>query len=90
MAEVQGDPAAGLLQVYVSYATAQREFLRPMRVEPGTTVTLEMRGLGEMTGTVAWWTQGRLGIALDRPIDPSRARKPVGTGTTTPNTRRRR
>jgi len=38
MAEAQGDPAAGLLQVYVSYATAQREFLRPMRVEPGTTV----------------------------------------------------
>ena len=53
-------------------------------VEPGTAVTLEMRGLGEMTGTVAWWTHGRLGIALDHPIDPARARKPVGTGTSTP------
>ena len=34
MAEV----SAGLLQVYVCYATPQREFLRPMRVEPGTTI----------------------------------------------------
>jgi hypothetical protein len=43
-----------------------------------------MRGLGEMTGSVAWWTEGRLGIALDHPIDPARARKPVGVGKTTP------
>ena len=26
------------LQVYVSYTTAEREFLRPLRVAPGTTV----------------------------------------------------
>lgn len=38
MAEVQGEPAGGLLQVYVCYANAQREFLRPLRVEPGTTI----------------------------------------------------
>lgn len=49
-------------------------------VDPGTPVTLEMRGLGEMTGTVAWCAEGRMGIALDHPIDPARARKPVGTG----------
>lgn len=29
---------AELLQVYVSYATAGREFIRPMRVAPGTTI----------------------------------------------------
>lgn len=52
--------------------------------EPGTVVKLEMRGLGNMTGTVAWSTRGRIGIALDQPIDPARARKPVGTGPTTP------
>ena len=38
MAEVQDEPASGLLQVYVCYASAQREFLRPLRVEPGTTI----------------------------------------------------
>lgn len=53
-------------------------------VEPDTTVTLEMRGLGEMTGRVAWCTRGRLGIAFDQPIDPSRARKPVGVGKPAP------
>lgn len=53
-------------------------------VEPGTAVALEMRGLGKMTGLVAWYTHGRAGIALDHPIDPKRARKPVGAGTTTP------
>ena len=53
-------------------------------VTPGTAVTLEMRGLGEMTGSIAWCTHGRLGIAFDYPIDPTRARKPVGNGTGTP------
>ncbi|MDB5695330.1 MAG: pilZ domain protein [Sphingomonas bacterium] len=53
-------------------------------VEPGTPVALAMRGLGDMTGSVAWCTHGRLGIALDRPIDPARARKPVGLGPSTP------
>ena len=47
-------------------------------VAVGTAVTLDLRGIGEITGTVAWGTEGRLGIALDAPIDPKKARKPVG------------
>lgn len=54
-------------------------------VAPDTAVRLDMRNLGELSGTVAWCTQGRIGIALDHPIDPRRARKPVGTGAQTPN-----
>ena len=53
-------------------------------IEPDTAVTLEMRGLGTMKGRVAWCTDGRVGVALDRPIDPRRARKPVGGGAMTP------
>lgn len=53
-------------------------------IEPGTTVRLEMRGLGEMSGHVAWCAHGRLGISLDQQIDPARARKPVGAGKRTP------
>jgi putative ubiquitin-RnfH superfamily antitoxin RatB of RatAB toxin-antitoxin module len=34
------------LQVYVSYATAQREFIHPMRVAPGTTVGQAIEGSG--------------------------------------------
>jgi hypothetical protein len=53
-------------------------------LDPGATVLLHMHGLGELSGTVAWSTRGRVGIALDFEIDPRRARKPVGGGTTTP------
>jgi hypothetical protein len=45
--------------------------------DAGTPVTLDVRGIGEVEGKVAWCTEGRIGIALDRPIDPKKARKPV-------------
>jgi len=47
-------------------------------VAVGTVVHLDLRGIGEITGKVAWGTEGRLGIALDAPIDPKKARKPIG------------
>lgn len=59
------------------------EFERALATD--TMVTLEIRGIGEVGGRVAWCTEGRLGIALDTPIDPKKARKPVGAGTTTPS-----
>ena len=51
----------------------------------GTTLLLALRGVGEVQGHVAWCAEGRMGIALDQPIDPKRARKPVGGGTGTPD-----
>ena len=47
-------------------------------VDVATPVSLELRGIGKVTGKVAWCTEGRIGIAFDRPIDPHKARKPVG------------
>ncbi len=44
----------------------------------GTPVFLDLRGIGEVAGKVAWCTEGRIGIALDSLIDPKKARKPVG------------
>lgn len=44
----------------------------------GTRVWLNLRGIGEIVGKVAWCAAGRMGIALDSPIDPKKARKPVG------------
>ena len=44
----------------------------------GAAVELELRGVGKVTGQIAWCTAGRVGIAFDRPIDPQKARKPVG------------
>ncbi len=47
--------------------------------EVGTPVRMDLRGIGEIAGKVAWCTEGRIGIALDSPIDPKKARKPAGT-----------
>jgi len=44
MAEVAG--AAEALQVYVVYATAQQEFIQPMRVAAGTTIGQAIEGSG--------------------------------------------
>lgn len=51
----------------------------PSPIEPGTTVLIDLRGIGEIRGRIAWATDGRIGIAFDNPIDPLKARKPVGT-----------
>ena len=48
--------------------------------EPLTTgeqVVMELRGIGEVTGRVAWCHDGRVGISFDAPIDPRLTRKPV-------------
>lgn len=58
------------------------EIERPVAL--GTTVTLDLRGIGDVTGRVAWCAEGRIGVALEHPIDPKRARKPVGGGERTP------
>ena len=56
------------------------------RVVPvGTPVAIDLRGVGAVAGKVAWCAEHRIGISFDRPIDPKRARKPVGAGTTTPD-----
>lgn len=58
------------------------EIGRPIALD--MTLTLNLRGIGDVTGRVAWCAEGRVGIALDRPIDPMLARKPVGGGKRTP------
>lgn len=46
-------------------------------VDKGLAVEVDVRGIGWVSGRVAWCTQGRLGVAFDAPIDPMLARKPV-------------
>ena len=43
----------------------------------GEQVVMDLRGIGEVTGSVAWSHDGRVGISFDSPIDPRQARKPV-------------
>lgn len=56
----------------------------PQPIDRGTLVEIEVRGVGWVSGRIAWATDGRVGIAFDRAIDPRAARKPVGTGGHTP------
>lgn len=55
----------------------------PSPIEPGTAVLVQLRGIGEIRGRIAWATDGRIGIAFETPIDPLKARKPVGVRNTT-------
>ena len=45
---------------------------------PDKPIEIEVRGIGWVPGRIAWQTEGRVGVAFDREIDPQRARKPVG------------
>ncbi|WP_174284631.1 PilZ domain-containing protein [Sphingomonas bacterium] len=56
----------------------------PRVVNPGTPVAIDLRGIPDLTGKVAWCAEGRMGIVFDRKIDPQLARKPVGKGAQTP------
>lgn len=50
----------------------------PVRVSRGEKVEVNLRTIGWISGSVAWVTEGRLGIAFDHPIDPKAARNQVG------------
>ncbi|MBN8807554.1 MAG: PilZ domain-containing protein [Sphingomonas sp.] len=74
--EIEG--RAGQHQVRVrnlSPGGLMAEFDRPVAI--GTAVKIDLRGIGKVGGKVAWATQGRIGVSLDREIDPAAARKPV-------------
>ncbi|PVX29096.1 PilZ domain-containing protein [Sphingomonas pokkalii] len=47
-------------------------------------VEIEVRGVGWVSGKIAWAAEGRVGVAFDHEIDPKLARKPVGGGAQTP------
>lgn len=44
----------------------------------GDRINMEMRGVGLVSGTIAWARGERIGVAFDHPIDPQLARRPVG------------
>lgn len=52
-------------------------------LEQGMVVEFGVRGIGWVTGHVAWSAAGRIGVAFVRQIDPLLARKPVGKGAKT-------
>ena len=51
--------------------------------DKGLAVTATIKGIGDVTGRIAWSTSNRCGIAFDELVDPLLARQPVSSGTTT-------
>ena len=52
----------------------------PMSFSKGEPIETDLRGIGPVTGRIAWAAGGRVGVAFDRPVDPWLARKPVAGG----------
>jgi len=46
----------------------------------GERLVVQLRGIGEVAGTVAWARDGRIGMMFDHRINPQAARKPVSGG----------
>lgn len=51
-----------------------------LRVQRGHRLTIELRNIGTIGGTVAWVQDNRFGIAFDEEIDSQRARRPLQAG----------
>lgn len=49
-------------------------------VPAGIRVMFDLRGVGQVSGTVAWSREDRIGLSFDEAIDPQLARKPVSSG----------
>ena len=43
----------------------------------GDRLVVDLRGIGEVSGTVTWVLGGRIGMAFDVQIEPQNARKPL-------------
>lgn len=50
----------------------------PVGFSRGDAIEVDLRGIGIITGKIAWTAGGRIGVQFDAPIDPRLARKPVG------------
>jgi len=49
----------------------------PVSFSRGDLIEADLRGIGTITGKIAWTAGGRVGVQFDTPIDPRLARKPV-------------
>lgn len=49
----------------------------PVNFSRGDAIEADLRGIGLVTGKIAWTAGGRIGVQFDAPVDPRLARKPV-------------
>ena len=48
-----------------------------LRVQRGHRLTIELRNIGTVNGTIAWVQDNRFGIAFDEEVDSQKARRPL-------------
>ena len=84
---VGGKPATDIRVRNLSEGGLMIDNAPPMAI--GTELVVELRNIGAVPGKVAWYVEGRAGIAFDLAIDPIKARKPVSAGTPPAGTPRR-
>lgn len=76
---IEGRPEIAQVRVRnLSSGGMMAEYAAP--VSSGTLLEVEVRGVGWISGRIAWSAEGRVGVAFDSEIDPMLARKPVGKG----------
>lgn len=80
---LEGKPEVQVRVRNLSSGGLMAEYATP--IPSGTPVDVEVRGVGWITGRIAWSAEGRVGVAFDHEIDPMLARKPVGQGKGTPS-----
>ena len=49
----------------------------PVSFSRGDVIEADLRGIGVVTGKIAWTAGGRVGVQFDTQVDPRLARKPV-------------
>jgi hypothetical protein len=55
----------------------------PLKVQRGQLISIELRNIGWVEGSVAWVQDSRFGIAFREEIDPKVARAPITAGEST-------
>ena len=56
----------------------------PVRVERGMRLSIHLRNIGTIKGSVAWTQDNRFGIVFDNEIDSKKVRQPAAVGGDTP------
>ncbi|MCP1468745.1 hypothetical protein J3E64_000412 [Sphingobium sp. OAS761] len=81
LASLQAEDGASLGKARIRNLSATGLMADCERAIPaGTRVKLDLRGVGPISGMIAWSREDKIGLAFDEPIDPQLARKPVSSG----------
>ena len=81
MADLRADGMDGEFRIKVRNLSAGGMMGEgPVRIQRGAVVSVNIRNIGWVEGTIAWVQDSRFGVAFRDELDPNIARAKVGTG----------